>query len=97
MSKIEISLINLGRRGGIVIDGNDIAPAVRGLRLNHKIGHLPELTLDLAMLETRLDAEHVKVLIPDATAQLLIDAGWTPPPNTDPCQLGQALKDKATQ
>lgn len=67
-------------RGGwlVELDGHDISHALTGLRLSLDSGPVGEVRLDVIAeeLETHSD---VIVLLPDATKDLLVRLGWTPP------------------
>jgi hypothetical protein len=63
----------------IELDGEDIASAVTGLSLRLGVYGLPEVTLDVVLHELDAELEHPRVILPDATKQLLVRLGWTPP------------------
>lgn len=80
MAKIEISGTGLPGGTTIRMDGQDIAPALRGLTLAMDAEELPTLQLNLACLEIeQLTLDGVRVMLPTATRDLLISLGWTPP------------------
>ncbi len=63
-----------------VINGVDVRNAVRGLTYRYETGYVPTLTLDLPIVDaTEMGSDGVKVVMPAATRDLLIAAGWTPP------------------
>lgn len=63
----------------IRLDDIDIANGIRGMTLQMGRDHLPIATLDLAVWSIE-DAELAAVpRIPDATRELLVTLGWTPP------------------
>lgn len=67
-------------QGTITVDGHDLSNATRGISLRSEVGQMPEILLDLVVIETtRIDAEEVEVTIPTATAEALVALGWTPP------------------
>lgn len=73
--------ISLGRVGGeeIELDGQRVEHGVRGLTVRGRVGQVPEVTLDLLLIDgTFIDGE-AHVTIPEATRQVLITLGWTPP------------------
>lgn len=64
----------------VLIDGHDIAHGVTGLTLTMGVAQVPTVTLDLAILDaTEIQDVQARVLIPDATRDLLTRLGWTPP------------------
>lgn len=65
-----------GVGGHVQLDGVDISDGVYGITLKFKAGHLPNLELELPMIQTETDAN---VIILDKTRDLLIQLGWTPP------------------
>nr|WP_024067041.1 hypothetical protein [Streptomyces sp. F2]AHC28120.1 hypothetical protein pFP3.18c [Streptomyces sp. F2] len=71
--------------GTVEVDGHDISPAVRGLTLSAKAGHLPRLVLDLLVFTGEIDGE-AQVHIPDDTAATLVALGWTPPDDGQPVE-----------
>lgn len=74
-------VVHEGMRGGRVeLDGQDISNAVRGLYVDMRAGHVPQVTLDLVVIDvTELGAERAQVLIDPSTRELLRAAGWMPP------------------
>ncbi|MFJ3037721.1 hypothetical protein [Streptomyces tendae] len=67
-------------RGGWVVelDGHDISNALRGLSLNLDSSPVAEARLDVIAEDVSTHAE-VLVCLPDATKDLLVRLGWTPP------------------
>lgn len=63
----------------IELDGKDIGNATTGATLRLEPGVIPRLELDLAILEAADFTGEVRVHIPAATREVLIDLGWTPP------------------
>lgn len=65
----------------IEVDGQDISSGVRAATLWLHPGELPELDLELHVVEVqRIDSAEAKVVVPDATREALVKLGWTPPP-----------------
>lgn len=84
MSNLEIKLVTPGPKreeyDQIVVDGKDLANFVRGFTLKAGVGRIPQLILDLVVIDaTKVGAEHVEVYMEPDTAALLERAGWTPP------------------
>ncbi|MBX9392271.1 hypothetical protein K4749_01320 [Streptomyces sp. TRM72054] len=76
--------LRIGRRddkvGHVVeLDGHDIANAVLGLTVTFKGGEPPLATLDLVLDEIPTETDEVRVHMPEATRELLVRLGWTPP------------------
>lgn len=69
-----------GPNGGTVeINGRDISDSIRGVTVQHSIGHHPQLTLDVRVHVSEVEGEAVVVLLPESTAAALVALGWTPP------------------
>ncbi|GHH30229.1 hypothetical protein [Streptomyces rubradiris] len=68
-----------GRAGWAVeLDGHDISRALVGLSLKLDSSPLAEARLDVIAEELPIEAQ-VHVVLPDATKELLVRLGWTPP------------------
>lgn len=85
---VRITVGDPPRRTRVILDGVDVSDAVRGLRFAQESGEFPTLLLDLPVCpaegrETIVEGAATEVLIPEATAELLIRAGWTPPGDPD--------------
>ena len=65
----------------IVVDGVDITAGVRAFSLTAAAGDVPELNLDMAVVEVEVDGE-VRVELTDGTREALLALGWTPPQET---------------
>jgi hypothetical protein len=75
-----LRIVTTGVRGATIeLDGNDIADAVRGLRLDMHVGAVTVAELDVVVVDQTEIASEVKARIPDGTRSLLIALGWTPP------------------
>ena len=72
-----------GANGGVELDGEDISKTVRGLDFSMQVGSLPEITLDLVVVELEADAGKVRVHITPDVRDLLIAAGWKSPKGDD--------------
>lgn len=66
-------------QASIMMDGVNVADAVRGVRVDMRAGDLSQVELDLVIINVSLDLAHPQILIPAATRHLLIELGWTPP------------------
>ena len=63
----------------VVLDGVDVSNGIHALELRASVHKRTELTLHLPILDQgRADGE-VRALIPNATHDLLVCLGWTPP------------------
>ena len=60
------------------LDGEDQSDAIRAYKLEQQAGKPAELTLTLAVWDTEIGGD-ATVAIPDATRDLLVQLGWTPP------------------
>jgi hypothetical protein len=63
----------------IKVDGVNVADSVQGVRVNLGYDHLPQVELDLVVVDVSLDLDHSQVFIPPSARHLLIEMGWTPP------------------
>jgi hypothetical protein len=68
----------------IAVAGVQVGEAVSGFRLGQAPGEFPTLTLDLPVFPaegrtTVVDCAAARVVMPSATANLLVRVGWTPP------------------
>ncbi len=69
-----------GITGVVTLDGVELQRAIRGLKLTFDAGQLPTVVLDPMVLDANvLHSGWMDVRIPDATSDLLIALGWTPP------------------
>lgn len=67
--------------GTITVDGHQLR-GIRSLTLDAAAGEVPQLTLELRLLDVSTMAE-TSVLIDDDTAATLVALGWTPPPDQE--------------
>lgn len=67
-----------GEHAEVVLDGQDIAPAVTAVQLNADAEGNRTLTLTLGAWESEVQGE-VSVVLSQQTRELLARAGWTPP------------------
>lgn len=64
----------------VELDGTDISNGISDIRFHAEAGQVPMAYIDLPVLDaTEIQAEQVKIIMPDATRELLLAAGWTPP------------------
>lgn len=64
----------------LTIDGTDISPrALAGLSVRADAYEVPQITLDLSVLDITMLSGEVEILIPRKTRELLVELGWTPP------------------
>ena len=68
-----------GLNQSVHLDGEDISSAIRGLTYHAEAWQPPKVELDLAVVEWDADLDDARLHIPDATRDLLIRFGWTPP------------------
>ncbi|MGW5616269.1 hypothetical protein [Streptomyces sp. NPDC003877] len=68
-------------RGGQVVelDGVDVSRALLGLTLYVRAGDLPTAVLDVIAEEIPAELDEVRAYLPEATKDLLVRLGWTPP------------------
>ncbi|MFC4034554.1 hypothetical protein ACFO3J_24200 [Streptomyces polygonati] len=67
----------------VIVDGVDLSRGLTGLSLRIGIGSVPELTLDVQLIDiSELKDIEAKVLIAPATHDALVTLGWTPPEET---------------
>lgn len=78
MKKIEIHQ-EKPWEASILLDGVNVADSVRGVNVALSYDHLPQVELDLAIIDVSLDLDHPQVYIPASTRHLLIELGWIPP------------------
>lgn len=64
----------------IEVDGANISHACRGYTLEAKVGHRPQLTVDLVLHIGGEVGGEAEVFIPAQTHAALVALGWTPPP-----------------
>lgn len=68
------------RPGQVVeLDGVDISRSLIGLSLNIRAGEMPAAVLDVIAEELPTQLDEVRAYLPDATKELLVRLGWTPP------------------
>lgn len=72
---IQVDNINDGR---VMVDGYNIAPALRGWQLHHIVGRMPELVLQVPTGVIDFSGK-TKVIMSERVAELLESMGWTPP------------------
>jgi hypothetical protein len=63
----------------IELDGTDVSNAVKGLTLTMKPGQLPTAVLEIPVVDLSSEPGEANVHISDATRDLLVQIGWTPP------------------
>lgn len=63
----------------VKLDGVNVADAVRGVAVIMRAGDLPQVDLDLVVVDVSMELDGSQILIPAATRHLLIELGWTPP------------------
>ncbi|MGW4670086.1 hypothetical protein [Streptomyces sp. NPDC004324] len=68
-------------RGGQIVelDGVDISPSLIGLTLTIHAGDMPSAVLNVIAEEIPTELDEVRAYLPDATKDLLVRLGWTPP------------------
>lgn len=73
-----------GRRDGVILlDGEDISPAVCSVSIKADAGEIPEVSLQLAVIEIEVEipGRENEIRVTQATADLLKRFGWAPPPS----------------
>ncbi|MFJ9037470.1 hypothetical protein ACIRF8_12885 [Streptomyces sp. NPDC102406] len=69
-----------GRGGHLVeLDGVDVSRALYGLTLTVAAGGPPTAVLNVVAKEIPTELDGVRAHLPDATRELLVQLGWTPP------------------
>jgi hypothetical protein len=64
----------------ILVDGQDISSAVRGVILKSRVDELDTVLLELHVVEgTGMESGDARVMIPPQTHDALVALGWTPP------------------
>lgn len=63
----------------IKLDGVNVADSVQGVNVRLHVSELPQVELDLAIIDVSLNLGQPQVMIPASTRHLLIELGWTPP------------------
>lgn len=78
--KAEI-IVTEGRVGSkVLIDGLDVAPAIKGFQFDAGVGRQPYLCLEgLYLGGAEITADGVAVDLPETTRKTLIRLGWIPP------------------
>lgn len=67
----------------VIVDGVDLSHGLSGLSLMMNAGHVPELALDVRLIEvTELKDVEAKVILHPGTHEVLVALGWTPPEET---------------
>lgn len=68
------------RSGQVVeLNGVDISRALLGLTLYVRAGEMPTAFLDVIAEEIPTELDEVRAYLPEATRDLLVQLGWTPP------------------
>ncbi|BBA99267.1 hypothetical protein RVR_5811 [Actinacidiphila reveromycinica] len=71
-------------KASVVVDGVDLAAGLTGLTLTMGVGQIPQLTLDVQMIDvTEIHDIDAQVLIPDTARNVLTTLGWTPPHDSE--------------
>lgn len=70
-----------GLPGGttVALDGDDISAALTGVSLRVRLDHEPTAVLDVVLHDLLSEIEGPRIVVPDATRDLLVRLGWTPP------------------
>lgn len=78
--RVSIQVGGKGTTASVVVNGADIAPAVRRVDFTAIAGDHPTVVLDLVVFRgIEAECESATVLMSTATRTLLLDAGWIPP------------------
>jgi len=67
------------KEASILLDGVNVADAVRGVNVIMRAQDLPQVELDLVVVDVSLNLDQPQIMIPASTRHLLIELGWTPP------------------
>ena len=64
----------------VVVDGVDLARGLTGLELTMGVGQIPQLTLDVQLIDTtEIQDIEARVYLSPASHDALVALGWTPP------------------
>jgi hypothetical protein len=78
----QLTVASTGMKAKVELDGQDISSALRGLSVRYDAQEIPTAVLDVMVHHAgEISADGVHVVIPAATADLLVQLGWTPPPS----------------
>lgn len=75
--RISIPTNRLGH--AVELDGVDISRSLIGMTLTIRAGDVPSAVLDVIAEEVPSQLDEVRAYLPDATKELLVRLGWTPP------------------
>lgn len=69
----------------VEVNGHDVSSAVRTVDLRFEAGNVPQVDLELAVVEVQeFASEEAELLIPSDVHDALVALGWTPPPDKSP-------------
>lgn len=77
MTRFAVDVDDQGRRT-LTVDGHDLSRACTSVKLDMRPGVLTEVTIGLAVDDTRI-FDLGEVQVPDETREALLALGWTPP------------------
>lgn len=63
----------------VLLDGQNVAPALAGITLRLGVEAPPTAVLDVLIGEVSTEVGHTQIVIPGETHRLLVQLGWTPP------------------
>ncbi len=69
-----------GVTGKLLIDDMDVSAATKGFNLSMGYGDHPRMVIDIAAFPLTLDIEECSVYLKPECHALLVQLGWTPPP-----------------
>lgn len=76
-----LAIHSKGTHATVHLDGTDIAHALTGIALTLGVNKAATATLDLVIVDvTEVQDTEARIVIPDATRDLLVQLGWTAPP-----------------
>ena len=75
----ELRLTSNGTRHNVHLDGVDISSALTGLTVRINAGDPPHAVLDVVAFSLSSDLGDAHLQLPEATRDLLVSFGWTPP------------------
>lgn len=80
MSHVRITPQGCGITSKVEVDGHDISRAVRRVQVDLTAGHIPEVDIELAVLDVApFEVESAQVLISPDVHDALVKLGWKPP------------------
>lgn len=80
LRKLHVSSDGVG--GTVHLGDQNISAALTGINLRLRVGETPQATLNVLVHDLTTEVEGT-VTVPHATRRLLVQLGWTPPPEEE--------------